>query len=135
MRDVAPSLLFCLMLGAAAACTSPASAEDIYSTLELSGSSTVKDHVRRAQRARDAGRWTEAHAAYKAAFEATDPASSTEKERAQLDALAVGILRKKVNWVLDADIRDFFNTIDHGWMVKFVEHRIADRRILRLIQK
>ncbi|MGK3967429.1 reverse transcriptase domain-containing protein [Sorangium sp. So ce118] len=52
-----------------------------------------------------------------------------------LDALAVGILRKKVNWVLDADIRDFFNTIDHGWLVKFVEHRIADRRILRLIQK
>ena len=52
-----------------------------------------------------------------------------------LDALAVGILRKKVNWVLDADIRDFFNAIDHGWLVKFVEHRIADKRVLRLVQK
>ena len=44
-------------------------------------------------------------------------------------------MRKKVNWVLDADIRGFFDTIDHEWMMKFVEHRIADRRILRLIQK
>ena len=52
-----------------------------------------------------------------------------------LDALAVGILRKKVSWVLDADIRGFFDAIDHGWLEKFVEHRIADRRILRLIQK
>jgi RNA-directed DNA polymerase len=52
-----------------------------------------------------------------------------------LDALWVGIMRKQVNWVLDADIRDFFGTIDHGWMVKFVEHRVADRRILRLIRK
>jgi len=52
-----------------------------------------------------------------------------------LDALAVGILRTKVNWVLDADIRGFFDAIDHGWLVKFVEHRIADRRVLRLIQK
>jgi RNA-directed DNA polymerase len=52
-----------------------------------------------------------------------------------LDALAVSILRNKVNWVLDADIRGFFDAIDHGWMVKFLEHRIADRRILRLIQK
>ena len=52
-----------------------------------------------------------------------------------LDALWVGIMRKKVNWVLDADIRGFFDTIDHEWLVKFLEHRIADRRILRLIQK
>jgi group II intron reverse transcriptase/maturase len=52
-----------------------------------------------------------------------------------LDALWVGIMRKRVDWVLDADIRDFFGTIDHGWMMKFVEHRIADRRIHRLIQK
>ena len=44
-------------------------------------------------------------------------------------------MRKQVNWVLDADIRGFFDTIDHEWLVKFVEHRIADRRILRLIQK
>src|SRR5262249_36144728 len=52
-----------------------------------------------------------------------------------LDALAVGIKQKKVNWVLDADIRDFFTSLDHGWLARFLEHRIADRRILRLIQK
>jgi group II intron reverse transcriptase/maturase len=52
-----------------------------------------------------------------------------------LDALTVGITTKKVNWVLDADIRGFFDTLDHGWLVKFVEHRIADRRVVRLIQK
>jgi RNA-directed DNA polymerase len=52
-----------------------------------------------------------------------------------LDALSVGLLKKKVNWVLDADIRAFFDTLDHGWLVKFVEHRVADRRIVRLIQK
>jgi len=52
-----------------------------------------------------------------------------------LDALYVGLLTKKVNWVLDLDIRGFFDTIDHGWLVKFVEHRIADRRVVRLIQK
>jgi group II intron reverse transcriptase/maturase len=52
-----------------------------------------------------------------------------------LDALTVGILRRKVNWVLDADIRGFFDAIDHGWLVKMVEHRVGDRRILRLIRK
>jgi RNA-directed DNA polymerase len=52
-----------------------------------------------------------------------------------LDALATGILRKKVNWVLDADIRGYFDAIDHEWLVRFLEHRIGDRRILRLIQK
>jgi len=52
-----------------------------------------------------------------------------------LDALYAGLLTKKVNWVLDLDIRGFFDTIDHGWLVKFVEHRIADRRVVRLIQK
>jgi group II intron reverse transcriptase/maturase len=52
-----------------------------------------------------------------------------------LDALAVGILRKKVNWVLDADIRDFFTNLDHGWLEKFCEHRIGDKRVLQLIQK
>jgi RNA-directed DNA polymerase len=52
-----------------------------------------------------------------------------------LDALAVGIETKKVNWILDADIRGFYDAIDHGWMRKFVEHRIADKRVLRLIQK
>jgi RNA-directed DNA polymerase len=52
-----------------------------------------------------------------------------------LDALSVGIMQRKVNWVLDADIRGFFDTLDHEWLVKFVEHRVADRRIVRLIQK
>jgi group II intron reverse transcriptase/maturase len=52
-----------------------------------------------------------------------------------LDALAAGIYRKKVNWVLDADIRDFFSKLDHGWIEKFLEHRIADKRVLRLIRK
>jgi len=52
-----------------------------------------------------------------------------------LDALAVGIGTRKVNWVLDADIRRFYDTLDHGWLVKFIEHRVADRRVVRLIQK
>jgi group II intron reverse transcriptase/maturase len=52
-----------------------------------------------------------------------------------LDALTVGIQRKRVNWVLDADIRGFFDNLSHEWAVKFVEHRVADPRILRLIQK
>ena len=52
-----------------------------------------------------------------------------------LDALAVGITRKKVNFVLDADIRDFFGSLDRGWLERFLEHRIADKRVLRLIQK
>ncbi len=52
-----------------------------------------------------------------------------------LDALVVGIKRKKVNWVLDADIRDFFTSLDHGWLGRFLEHRIADKRVLRLVQK
>ena len=51
-----------------------------------------------------------------------------------LDALTAGILWKKVNWVLDADICDFFTSLDHSWLLKFLEHRIADRRILRLIR-
>ena len=52
-----------------------------------------------------------------------------------LDALYVGLLTKKVNWVLDVDIRAFFDTIDHGWLITFLEHRIADPRVVRLIQK
>jgi group II intron reverse transcriptase/maturase len=52
-----------------------------------------------------------------------------------LDALWVGIMRKKVNWIVDADIRGFFDNLSHEWMMKFIGHRIADRRILRLIQK
>jgi RNA-directed DNA polymerase len=52
-----------------------------------------------------------------------------------LDALSVGLHRKRVNWVLDADIRGFFDQMSHEWTMKFVQHRVADPRILRLIQK
>ena len=52
-----------------------------------------------------------------------------------LDALSVGIVRRKVNYVLDADIRDFFTLLDQSWLEKFLEHRIADKRVLRLIQR
>jgi RNA-directed DNA polymerase len=52
-----------------------------------------------------------------------------------LDALWVGIVRRKVSWILDLDIRSFFDKIQHSWLVRFVEHRIGDRRVVRLIQK
>jgi RNA-directed DNA polymerase len=52
-----------------------------------------------------------------------------------LDALTVGITSKRVNWVLDADIRDFFGQLDHAWLRRFLRHRIADERVLRLIDK
>ena len=52
-----------------------------------------------------------------------------------LDALYVGIESRKVNWILDADIQAFFDSIDHEWMLKFLEHRIGDQRLLRLIRK
>jgi RNA-directed DNA polymerase len=52
-----------------------------------------------------------------------------------LDALHAGILRKRVNWVLNADIRGFYDAMAHAWIIRFLEHRIADKRILRLIAK
>src|SRR6266487_3490532 len=52
-----------------------------------------------------------------------------------LDALAAGIMRKRVNWVLDADIRDFFGQLDRDWLRKFLGHRIADKRVLRLVDR
>src|SRR6266404_5781261 len=52
-----------------------------------------------------------------------------------LNALLVGITSTKVNWILDADIRSFFDTVSQEWLIKFVEHRVGDRRIIRLIQK
>ena len=52
-----------------------------------------------------------------------------------MDALVVGISSRKVNWILDADIRSFFDTVSQEWLIRFVEHRIGDRRIIRLIQK
>jgi group II intron reverse transcriptase/maturase len=52
-----------------------------------------------------------------------------------LDALYVGITKRKVNWMIDADIRGFFDNISHEWLMKFLKHRIADRRMLRLLKK
>lgn len=52
-----------------------------------------------------------------------------------LDALAVGIIRTSVNWILDSDTRSFFDTVDHEWLMRFVEYRIGDQRVLRLIRK
>jgi group II intron reverse transcriptase/maturase len=52
-----------------------------------------------------------------------------------LDALSYALLKKKVNYILDADIRGFFDNLDKSWLVKFIEHRVADPRVLRLIQK
>jgi group II intron reverse transcriptase/maturase len=52
-----------------------------------------------------------------------------------LEALDRGLMTTKVNWVLDADLRGFFDAIDHAWLVQFVQHRIGDRRMVRLLQK
>lgn len=52
-----------------------------------------------------------------------------------LDALATGIIRTSVNWILDSDIRSFFDTVDHDLLIRFVEYRIGDQRVLRLIRK
>ena len=52
-----------------------------------------------------------------------------------MDALVVGITARKVNWILDADIEKFFDSVSQEWLVRFVEHRIGDKRIIRLIQK
>ena len=52
-----------------------------------------------------------------------------------LDAIWVGIKQRKVNWILDADVRNFFGELDHKWLLRFLEHRIGDPRILRLIKK
>jgi group II intron reverse transcriptase/maturase len=52
-----------------------------------------------------------------------------------LDALSYALLKKRVNYILDADVRSFFDNLDKGWMIRFIEHRVADPRILRLIQK
>ena len=52
-----------------------------------------------------------------------------------LDALYVGITHRKVSWVLDADVRGFFDAIDHDWLIRFIEHRIGDRRVIRHVKK
>ena len=52
-----------------------------------------------------------------------------------LDAVAVGVSSRKVSWILDADISKFFDTIEHDWLIKFIEHRVSDARVVRLIKK
>jgi hypothetical protein len=52
-----------------------------------------------------------------------------------LDALAVGITHTKVSWIVDADVRSFFDSMSHEWLIRFVEHRIGDPRMIRLIRK
>jgi group II intron reverse transcriptase/maturase len=52
-----------------------------------------------------------------------------------LDALSVGIQRRRVNWILDADLKGFFDTLNHEWLIRFLEHRVMDSRVLRLIGK
>ena len=52
-----------------------------------------------------------------------------------LDALSVALTTKKVNWILDADLESYFDTIDHDWLIRFLERRVGDNRILRLIRK
>jgi hypothetical protein len=84
MRFIAHVCAILLTLGAATGFTNPASANGTQPETKPSGSAAVKDHVRRGQRARAAGQWTEAHAAYRAAFEAADPATSTDRERAEV---------------------------------------------------
>ena len=58
-----------------------------------------------------------------------------EDQHDALNALYAGIMTRKVSWVLDADIRGYFDAIDHEWLMKFIEHRIADKRVLRHIKK
>src|ERR1700733_13674145 len=66
-------------------------------------------------------------------------ASATVSDRSNqhqaLDALAFGIGKRRINWVLDCDVQSFFDKVDQKWLIRFVEHRIGDRRIIRLIGK
>jgi hypothetical protein len=52
-----------------------------------------------------------------------------------LDALAFGIGKRRINWILDADIQSFFDTVSQEWLIRFIEHRVGDRRVVRLIRK
>jgi retron-type reverse transcriptase len=60
---------------------------------------------------------------------------SPRSQHDALDALSAGIIGTKVNWILDADIRSFFDEVSQEWLLRFLEHRLADRRITRLIHK
>ncbi|WP_437732692.1 hypothetical protein [Sorangium sp. So ce1335] len=101
MRFVAQSLWICLMLGVAIGTTHPVRAEDRNPVPARSDGSIVKDHLRRARRARASGKWTEAHAAYKAAFEAIDSTSVTEIESAEV-AGELGLCELKLRKFRDA---------------------------------
>ncbi len=52
-----------------------------------------------------------------------------------LDAIYIAITQKKVSWILDADIQGFFDNLDHDWLLKFIQHRTSDKRILRLVER
>ncbi|WP_437708342.1 hypothetical protein WMF45_29910 [Sorangium sp. So ce448] len=101
MRLVAQSLWMCLALGVAIGITHPARAEDRNPASARSDGSIAKDHLRRARRARASGKWTEAHAAYKAAFEAIDATSVTERESAEI-AGELGLCELKLRKFRDA---------------------------------
>ena len=69
-------------------------------------------------------------------FEAFRTGSGQDVTRIEaLDALNAGLQKKRVNWILDADIKGFFDHVSHEWLLKFIGHRVADNRMLRLIQK
>jgi hypothetical protein len=65
----------------------------------------------------------------------TSPKNPQRSQHQALDALAAGITRTRVSWIVDADIRSFFDNVSHEWLTKFLEHRIGDPRIIRLIGK
>ncbi|AUX33616.1 MULTISPECIES: hypothetical protein [Sorangium] len=110
MRFVAQSLWMCLTLGVAIGTTHPARAEDRNPASARSDGSIVKDHLRRARRARASGKWTEAHAAYKAAFEAIDATSVTERESAEI-AGELGLC--------ELDLRKFRDAAEHlAWSLE-----------------
>jgi hypothetical protein len=101
MRFIAQSLWSCLMLGVALGTAHPVRAEDRNPAPARSDDSVVKDHLRRARRARASGKWIEAHAAYKAAFEAIDATSITERESAEV-AGELGLCELKLRKFRDA---------------------------------
>ncbi|MGK3967985.1 hypothetical protein WMF38_27940 [Sorangium sp. So ce118] len=101
MRFVAQSLWICLMVGVVTGTTCPVRAEDRNPSTVRSDGSSVEDHLRRARRARASGKWTEAHAAYKAAFEAIDLTSVTERESAEI-AGELGLCELKLRKFRDA---------------------------------
>ncbi|MGK3985790.1 hypothetical protein WME99_22275 [Sorangium sp. So ce136] len=110
MRFVAHSLWMCLMLGAVIGTTHPVRAEEGKPALARSDGSSVKDHLRRARRARASGKSTEAHAAYKAAFEAIDATSVTERESAEI-AGELGLC--------ELDLRKFRDAAEHlAWSLE-----------------